>query len=256
MKTKTTVPTAAMSQSQSHDMWTKNAITPACRATSSGCSGSRRRANGLPTIAATKSTTAADEERQADHAELAEHVEPLAVRVLDHAAALAEAVVREGERARRRCRRHARERDWRAASRQSGMRPLVVSVISRAAALPPPSDSGVGDQRVQPVLDPRDAAVRLDVAPGAADDDHARRPRARPRRRRWSTSAASGRHRCSSATASCTPAVTSSAAIAQRSRTPPCSVRRASSVVAREERARGRGAARARAPPARPPPRA
>ena len=59
MKTKTTVPTAAMSQSQSHDMWTKNASTPACRATRSGCSGSRRRANGLPTIAATKRTTAA-----------------------------------------------------------------------------------------------------------------------------------------------------------------------------------------------------
>ena len=59
MNTNASVPIAAMSQSQSHDMCTRKAITPACSATSSGCNGSSRRENGLPTIAATSSTIAA-----------------------------------------------------------------------------------------------------------------------------------------------------------------------------------------------------
>ena len=40
-----------------------------------------------------------DEEHEPDDAKLAEHVEPLAVRMLDYAAVLAKTVVREGERA-------------------------------------------------------------------------------------------------------------------------------------------------------------
>ena len=58
MNTNPSVPIAAMSQSQSHDMCTKKAITPACSATRMGSSGSSRRENGLPTMAATSSTIA------------------------------------------------------------------------------------------------------------------------------------------------------------------------------------------------------
>ena len=114
-------------------MWTKKAITPACRPRAEGAEDPRRRENGLPTCRDHEQDHRGDEEREAHHAELTEHVEPLAVRVLDHTAVGPEAVVREGERACP-CAGDPSYRDCRAASRQSAIRPFVVSTVR---AVPP-----------------------------------------------------------------------------------------------------------------------
>ena len=80
-----------------------------------------------PTAAATNSTIATTNRTRPDHAELAQHVEPLAVRVLDDAAVVAEAVVGEGERAR------------------AGARQAVIARLARGLA--PELDAAVVAQR-------------------------------------------------------------------------------------------------------------
>ena len=143
----------------------------------------------------------------------------------------AEAVVRERERAGAGAGRPGRSATGARPLARARCRPGVQRDQPRPAPLPPPPASESVDQRVQPVLDPGDAAVRSGRSARSRRPRPRRRPRARPRRRRRSTSAASAPRREPAPPTSCTPAATSSAAIAQRRSTPPCRVRSASSVV-------------------------